>query len=48
VWKYCATSAAENLQDEDFKEETSRGDMLKLIVVKWRDSNWWYRNGDSG
>jgi hypothetical protein len=38
----------QTLQDEDFKEETDRGDMLKLIVVKWRESNSRERNGEGG
>ena len=48
MWKYCATRVAANLLDEDFKEETSRGEMLKLMVVKWRESNWGERNGEGG
>jgi hypothetical protein len=43
----CVTRAA-NLQDEDFKGGTGRGDMLKLIVVKWRESNSEERNDEDG
>jgi len=48
MWKYCGARAAANLQDEDFKEKTGIGDMLKLIVVKRRESNSGERNGESG
>jgi hypothetical protein len=48
MWKYCGTRAAANFQDEDFKEETGIGDMLKRILVKWRESNSGESNGESG
>jgi hypothetical protein len=44
----CVTRAATNLQDEGLKEETGGGDTLKLIVVKWRESNLGERNGEGG
>jgi hypothetical protein len=43
----CVARAAD-LQDEDCKGRAGRGDMLKLILVKWRESNSKEGNHENG